>query len=114
MVDDNALKALQLSRENQQEPTEEDYIAPYVETFIEALRHSQPSAKFTVQDVRNWAVEYQRIAGQELPEKLFNSYSLGKYLRRNHKKLGLLNLSTYGNRQVYGIGESTSGEGEEQ
>ncbi len=75
-----------------------------ISVFIAALKETDPDRVFTVIDITTWATEYRRLDGEiSLPDELFNTYSLGKYLKSNHEPLGLEPQGTYGNRQVWGL-----------
>ncbi len=75
-----------------------------VGVFVAALLEHDPDRVFTVVDVVNWASEYKRIDGSvELPDEMFNTYSLGKYLKACSGELGIVSAGSYGNRAVWGL-----------
>lgn len=72
--------------------------------FIAALKETDPDRVFTVTDVTTWATEYRRLGGETLlPDELFNTYSLGRYLKASYETLGIESQGTYGNKQVWGL-----------
>lgn len=72
--------------------------------FVNALKEVDPDRLFTVVDIVSWATEYRRQDPDvKLPDELFNSYSLGKYLKGSCNELGISPQGTYGNRQVWGL-----------
>jgi len=73
-------------------------------TFVGALKAVDPDRVFTVLDIVAWASEYKRQdPNADLPDELFNTYSLGKYLKARYSELGIISAGTYGNRQVWGL-----------
>ncbi len=75
-----------------------------INLFVTALKEVNSDRVFTVLDIASWAAEYRRLEGTVvLPEEMFNTYSLGKYLKASQEVLGIESQGTYGNRQVWGL-----------
>ncbi len=97
----SAVQALQasLKRTDVNQPLHEA-----IDTFVEALKETDPDRAFTVADIIAWATEYSLLEGQDvLPKEIRNAYSLGKYLKAHFEYLGITPQGTYGNRQVWGL-----------
>jgi len=97
-----AAQALQLAKSKQpgSSPIEE-----VLRKFFEAVREANPDMTFTVIDIRNWAEEYQKLTDEQLPSNIFNTFSVGRYLNKEHEKLGIQAHGTYGNRCVWALKE---------
>lgn len=87
-----------------------DFIAAkeYLSIFVSTLRESHPDATFTSTDILRWLELYSESLGEDnnIPQFLFNAYSLGRFIKKNQEELDLIEVGSYANRTVYGINET--------
>lgn len=75
--------------------------------FADAIREVDPQAHFSAQEICQWAriVQEHMTEGEPMPQRMLSPHSLGRFLSDNHQAAGLINVGSYGNRQIYAVGE---------
>ena len=94
-------------RPNIPDPETDDLLKQFFKVFFD----KHPDSTFTVAHLLKWVKSYVAINQSAhshsnptpLPKTLSNGYSLGKYLKKHQKHLGIAEAGSYGNRVVYCI-----------
>lgn len=111
-----AMKEVMEHKKNEVVLTLDSEVKLHLGAFTSSFDEVSPSTPFNVLDIINWAHKYQALRSKgkgthdfTLPPIFYNTYALGKLLKRNQEELDIQFAGTYGNRAIYTVGRSKDG-----